>query len=763
MGLLMHRWRHCPAYDAKMAAIMRGGGLAFHPPLAGCHISASVPRTYQDRSRESHELRRAFLGADDGSMEGSAIHAPLALSCCGRRSLTAVVGRGSKPQCSFCVTVQCSSLTDWASNASRAGCDVVCGGSVARRDCRFRKLCAKGSDCERSETLANVMSCKLRRAQIRCRLQAAAHTRQQRQCLYSEFSGLQCLSSNCLGESRSYRAYCCPKCRRPCTRIASASNSPSPSSSSSSSVPSSSSFSLSGSSSSSSSASVASSPDESQPGEEPSSSPQAPSFPASNHSSSLLAGGVLSWWPWRKRRSAQREEYINFFLQLARARTLFSDALQAFFRSELRRRAFVTVALIVLSRVGHFIPVPGFDRRLMPRDFLDVVSGVVEEFGDLNSSLVLNIFQLGMSPYIMSSIVMQVLCLVVPYFVRARKEGLDGQDTIKWYTGMIAIGIAVVQSLVVAGMSVQFSLYAQSRRFLYFLVTCSYLTLGAWLLHKISDHITLAGFGSGSSVIISISILRGYADSLSVLARNMQQNGGITEGSSFLLFLLFFLLMTAGAVFVIEGRRKVPMVYFQGEGRSRGRFSPSSMRSVVADSESEAYIPFNINPEGMQPVLLATYLLSVPGLIASATRNPSAILVRDALNPLKGGPWLYYSCSFLLIFVMNQLDFMDLPKEMAEYLTKIGARVPGVRPGVATIKHLGFVHASARFWGGLLLALLTTVSGLVDQRYRAKYPGLTIGFTSMLIIVGSIIQTKRAVVAYQQMPKLQKVLRKYRV
>ncbi|RVX20943.1 Preprotein translocase subunit SCY2, chloroplastic [Vitis vinifera] len=155
--------------------------------------------------------------------------------------------------------------------------------------------------------------------------------------------------------------------------------------------------------------------------------------------------------------------------------------------SEIRRRLFVTAVLLVISRVGYFIPLPGFDRRLMPEDYLSFVSGSVDELGDFAGELKLSLFQLGISPQIAASILMQVLCHVVPSLVKLRKEGLDGHEKIKSYIWWISLGFAILEALVLACYSLTYSVYAASHRVKHVMVTTLFLVCGAMTMTWICD------------------------------------------------------------------------------------------------------------------------------------------------------------------------------------------------------------------------------------------------------------------------------------
>lgn len=136
--------------------------------------------------------------------------------------------------------------------------------------------------------------------------------------------------------------------------------------------------------------------------------------------------------------------FRNRFLNFVRIGSVLNNAAESFFKSEIRRRLFVTALLIVVSRVGYFIPLPGFDRRLIPQDYLSFVSGSVDELGDFAGELKLSLFQLGVGPQIMASIIMQVLCHIVPSLVKLRKEGLDAHEKIKSYMCVLFSSQAMV-------------------------------------------------------------------------------------------------------------------------------------------------------------------------------------------------------------------------------------------------------------------------------------------------------------------------------
>ncbi|PKI53200.1 hypothetical protein CRG98_026401 [Punica granatum] len=449
---------------------------------------------------------------------------------------------------------------------------------------------------------------------------------------------------------------------------------------------------------------------------------------------------------------------MNRFLNLVRIGSVLNNAAESFFKSEIRRRLFVTAVLIVMSRVGYFVPLPGFDRKLIPQDYLTFGSASVDELGDFAAELKLSFFQLGISPQIIASIIMQVLCHVLPSLVKLRKEGLDGHEKIKSYIWWISLGFAVLQALIVSYSSLPYSIYASSNSFKHVMVTTLLLVCGAMTMTWICDTISESGFGQGSSLIICVGILTGYKETLFKMLS--QLSGSAMNWWPYMLAVLaIFTIVTMWAVVVTEGCRKIKLQYY-------GFKLASSARDDSPVTEVEPYIPFNINPSGMQPVLTTSYLLAFPSIIASILGSPFWEHAKEILNPansIGAEPWVYYSIFAFFVFIFNIFDIANLPKEIADYLNKMGARIPNIKPGKATVEYLTKMQASSRFWGGLLLSILATTSTMLDQYLRHINEGFAIGLTSVLIIVGSIIELRRSYQAYNVMPSLSKTLKRYGV
>jgi len=339
-------------------------------------------------------------------------------------------------------------------------------------------------------------------------------------------------------------------------------------------------------------------------------------------------------------------------------------------------------------------------------------------------------FHVGIGPYIGASIAMSVLTSLTPEFQAMRKDQ-TGMETIKWWTRLMTFAIAIVQSVIEARSLSAHSLVGTG--FGYYLMVVPMFITGALAITWIADEITDYGLGQGSSLIITMSICGGYFSALKALIPKMLADFSL---SAALPVVAFFATFMFGTVILEQGTAKVPLEYFQGPSGSAGL--PKAFRLGEGD-----HIPFKINPTNMQPVIFAMFILSaLQWLPIGFTANSFA----------------YFVLLFILVFGGTYIDLQNTPQDISEYIMKIGARVPGVRPGAQTVDYFSRVQAGSRFFGGLLLASIATVCSLTDV-WMNKSIGQSFGLTSMLIVVSTIISIKRQIQALSQMPKMEQALR----
>ena len=412
----------------------------------------------------------------------------------------------------------------------------------------------------------------------------------------------------------------------------------------------------------------------------------------------------------------------------------------------LRGRLLVTIGLLILIRLGIHIPVPGINRAQLGQDlqtnqlvgFLDIFSG-----GGISA---VGIFALGILPYINASIILQLLTAALPYLENLQKnEGEAGRRKISQITRIVSLVWALVQSI---GISLWVQRYATGSGGVIFIAqTALALTAGSMFVMWVSELVTERGIGNGASLLIFINIV-------SVLPRSLGQTLELAQTGDreilgrVIILLLVFLVMIVGIVFVQEGTRRIPIISARRQvGRRLYR-------------ERTSYLPLRLNQGGVMPIIFASAVLVLPASLAQFTQN-------SANNPFLGGlhqffnqaanylsptgqtPWLYVAFYVFLIVFFSYFyaSLIINPVDMSQNLKKMGASIPGVRPGTTTSDYIERVLNRLTLLGAIFLGLVAIVPTAVESTIGVTtFKGL--GATSLLIIVGVAIDTAKQIQTY---------------
>ena len=409
----------------------------------------------------------------------------------------------------------------------------------------------------------------------------------------------------------------------------------------------------------------------------------------------------------------------------------------------LRSRLLVTVGLILLVRLGVRIPVPGVDRVGFAQAVQDSpISGFLNFLSGGGLSAV-GIFALGILPFINASIIMQLLTAALPYLENLQKnEGEAGRRKISQITRYVALASATFNSF---GLASFVQPYAYNPGPIFLLKTVIALTAGSMFVIWISELITERGIGNGASLLIFVNIV-------AVLPRTLgntiefAQTGGREAVAQVLVLALVFLVMIVGIVFVQEGTRRIPIVSARRQvGRRLYR-------------ERTSYLPLRVNQGGVLPIIFASTLLILPSSLAqftqgggeqtgiTATLNQFLIQVSTYLNPGGPTPWLYVSVYLVLILFFSYFyaSLVVNPVDMSQNLKKMGASIPGKRPGKATSDYLKEVINRLTLLGAIFLGLVATIPTAVETATGVTtFQGL--GATSLLILVGVAIDTAKQI------------------
>ncbi len=414
------------------------------------------------------------------------------------------------------------------------------------------------------------------------------------------------------------------------------------------------------------------------------------------------------------------------------------SAFAAAFRTpDLRRKLLFTLGMIGLFRLGSVVPAPGVSYSAVQTCVDSVqdnsIYGLINLFSG-GALLQLSIFALGIMPYITSSIIIQLLTVVIPRLETLKKEGSAGQAKITQYTRYLTIGLAVLQSTTIItlartpgrlfqGCNEQL-LPNQSIQMLLTIVVV--MTAGTALIMWLGELITDRGVGNGMSILIFSSIISSFPGQLVSIFT-------IDGSLKFLLVVLVIGATIVGIVFVEQAQRRIPVQYAK---RQVGRKSYGG---------TSTYLPIKVNQAGIIPVIFASSLLYIPSLIVQLTGSQAdwAQWVATYMDPGRAG---YLTVNFLLIlfFAYFYVSITFNPEETADNMKQYGGFIPGIRAGKPTADYLAYVLNRITLPGAIYLATIATLPYLA---FEALGVGTRFAFggTSILIIVGVGLDTVKQI------------------
>ena len=413
---------------------------------------------------------------------------------------------------------------------------------------------------------------------------------------------------------------------------------------------------------------------------------------------------------------------------------------------ELRRKLMFTAVLLILYRLGSFVPLPGINREALANGPAggNAITGLFNTFsgGAFNQ---LSVFSLGIMPYITASIVMQLLTVAVPRLQELAKEGDTGQQKITQYTRYFTLVLAIIQSIALMFFirSGQLVAGALSNATLvdYFLIVVT-LTAGTMLIMWLGELITQRGLGNGISLIISAAILSQAPAAI----RGLLERGNIL---TLVILAILAVLIIAAIVFVNEGQRRIPITYAK---RQVGRRMSQG---------GTTYLPLKVNMAGVIPIIFASSLLIFPTIISQFLGgNNDSILGRIALFFAPGEiPYLVLFALLILMFTYFYTAVQFNPVEHADNLKKSGGYVPGIRPGQPTAVYLNNVLTRITLFGAIFLATISVLPYLFTS-FLPVGDQIFLGGTSMLIVVGVSLDTVRQLESQLMMRNYEGFLRK---
>jgi preprotein translocase subunit SecY len=433
----------------------------------------------------------------------------------------------------------------------------------------------------------------------------------------------------------------------------------------------------------------------------------------------------------------------------------FFEAIANVFRvPDLRNRILFTLAMLAIYRLGGHIPTPGVD-ALRFEEFVKQNAGSFLGFIDLFSGGTfrrLTIFALGIMPYITASIILQLLTVVIPTLEKLQKEGELGRRKITQWTRYLTVGLALMQSMAIAGM-----LQSSQGNFVlnpgigFVLMTMLSLTTGTAFIMWLGEQITERGIGNGMSLIIFAGIVVGLPSAMAQIYTNVVLTRQWTP--IHLIIILAMMVAVVGFIILVErGERRIPVQYAK---RVVGR------RMMGGQS---THLPLKVNAGGVIPVIFASSFLAFPQTLTQIAFVRNSPYLTGLLSAISGSSPLYFVLftALIIFFCFFYVSIIFNPNEAADNMRKYGGFIPGIRPGKNTAEYMNKILTRITVVGGLYLAILSLIpqimiSGIklqripgignwIDQYFpRWLLDGLGVNFyfggTSLLIVVGVAMDT----------------------
>jgi|ERR1017187_2923810 preprotein translocase subunit SecY len=399
---------------------------------------------------------------------------------------------------------------------------------------------------------------------------------------------------------------------------------------------------------------------------------------------------------------------------------------------ELRRRLLYTLALLAVYRIGVFVTTPGVNAAVMGKIVSQSSGSFLGLFNMFSGGALekMSIFALGIMPYISSSIIIQLLTVVIPKLEQIQKEGEAGRRRINQYTRYGCVVLSLIQSYFIARWLISNnSAYGHLGEVVpdpgwnFYLLTMISLTTGTAFIMWLGEQITERGIGNGISLIIFAGIVTDIPSAMVRLAERAR-DGNITAFSLAIMGLIVVVVI-ATIIFFERGQRRIPVQYAK---RVVGR--------KMFGGQS-THLPLKVNTAGVIPPIFASSILMFPQQIASFLNNSMARALSDALHP---GDWRYnvlyvglivFFCYFYTAVTFNPVD-------VADNMRKYGGFIPGIRPGKATASYIDKVLTRITAGGALYVSVICVLPNLLSDNLGVPF---RFGGTGLMIVVGVALDT----------------------
>ena len=415
----------------------------------------------------------------------------------------------------------------------------------------------------------------------------------------------------------------------------------------------------------------------------------------------------------------------------------------AFKVKDVKERIVFTLLILMIVRLGAQLPIPGVSRDVFTAWFAAQTSGAFNFFDQMTggSFTQMSVFALSITPYITSSIIIQLLTIAIPALEEMQKEGEEGRKKIQKYSRYLTVALAAIQGLAM-GIGFSRSGYLANGSALEIVMVAAALTGGSCIVMWLGEMITEKGVGNGISMILLFNIISTIPNDFAILYNRFM------KGQSLPIALIAGVIILAVILFIV-----VFVIYLQdGERRIPVQYSKKVVgRKMIGGNSSN--IPMKVNTAGVMPIIFASSIMSLPSIVVAIVGKTPTGFAGEVINVLTTSNWLnpskpIYSIG-LLIYIFLVVFFAYFytsisfnPVEIADNMRKQGGFVPGIRPGKPTSDYLSKILNNMVFIGAVGLLVVAIIPMIASGVFGVN---VSFGGTSLIIIVGVVLETLKQI------------------
>ena len=422
----------------------------------------------------------------------------------------------------------------------------------------------------------------------------------------------------------------------------------------------------------------------------------------------------------------------------------FIETLKNCWRIEdLRQRLLITILFVAIYRFGSFVVLPGINPSLLEK-LQEQTSGGLMSLLDMFSGGAFSnasIFALGIMPYISASIFMQLLAVVVPYFQKMQREGESGRKKINWYTRALTVVILLFQApsyLTYLKMQTEGALASGISWSVFMVPATVILAAGSMFVLWLGERITDKGVGNGVSLIIMIGIIARFPQAF------IQEIGSrftaITGGGlvMFIVEILVLYAIVCAAILLVQGTRKVPVQY---------------AKRLVGNKQyggARQYVPLKLFAANVMPIIFAQALMFIPLAIVRYQSENASYVVQSLMDNRS----LLYNVIYVVLIIAFTYFYTAItlnPTQMAEDMKRNNGFIPGIKPGKDTAEYIDGIMSRLTLPGSLFIAFIAVMPALAGLLNVQQGFSQFFGGTSLLILVGVVIDTLQQIESYLMM------------